>query len=218
MKKFTVIGMGNFGFHAAKALFEDGNEVIAIDTDRNKVQAIDPYATEAIVLNAMDKEALKSLGLDEMDAVIVSIGTKISVSVMVCLYLSELGVKRILAKAIDNDHEKILLRVGATEVIHPERDMAIRVSRSLSRPNMIDFIPLTEDYDLIQLQPPKEFYDQSLKDLNLRAKFNIHIIAINKLATKDFILVPPADYVIRETDTLMILGRAEDINKIKVIR
>jgi trk system potassium uptake protein len=96
--------------------------------------------------------------------------------------------------------------------------MAIRVSRSLSRPNMIDFIPLTEDYDLIQIQPPKEFYDQSLKDLNLRAKFNIHIIAINKLATKDFILAPPADYVIRETDTLMILGRAEDINKIKVIR
>ena len=122
MKKFTVIGLGNFGFHAAKALFEEGNEVIAIDTDRVKVQAIDPYATEAIVLDATDKEALRSLGLEEMVAVIVSTGTRISISIMICLYLNELGVKRILVKAIDPDHEKILLKVGATEVIHPERD------------------------------------------------------------------------------------------------
>ena len=125
MKKFAVIGLGNFGFHAAKALFEDGHEIIAIDTDRARVQAIDQFATEAIVLNATDKEALQSLGLEEMDAVIVSTGTKISVSIMICLYLQELGVKRILAKALDTDHEKILLRVGATEVIHPERDMAL---------------------------------------------------------------------------------------------
>jgi trk system potassium uptake protein TrkA len=157
MKKFTVIGLGNFGFHAAKALFEEGNEVIAIDTDRVKVQAIDPYATEAIVLDATDKEALRTLGLEEMVAVIVSTGTRISISIMICLYLNELGVKKILVKAIDPDHEKILLKVGATEVIHPERDMAIRVSRSLSRPNMLDFIPLSDDFDLIQIEPPQEF-------------------------------------------------------------
>jgi trk system potassium uptake protein len=217
MKKYAVLGLGNFGFHAAKALFEDGNEVIAIDSDRAKVQAIDPFATEAIVLNATDKEVLGSLGLEEMDAVIVSTGTKISTSIMICLYLQELGVKKILAKALDADHEKILRRVGATEVIHPERDMAIRVSRSLSRPNMLDFIPLSDDFDLIQVEPPKEFINHSLMELNLRAKYNVHIIAIKKIAPENFVLVPPADYVIRKTDTLMILGKSEDIKKIKVL-
>jgi len=217
MKKFTVIGLGNFGFHAAKALFEEGNEVIAIDTDRVKVQAIDPYATEAIILDATDKEALRSLGLEEMEAVIVSTGTRISISIMICLYLNELGVKRILAKALDPDHEKILRKVGATEVIHPERDMAIRVSRSLSRPNMLDFIPLSDDFDLIQIEPPQEFLHHSLKDLNLRARYNVHIIAIKKPAPKGFVLVPPADYEIQAGDILMILGKSQDIKKIKVL-
>jgi trk system potassium uptake protein TrkA len=197
MKKFTVIGLGNFGFHAVKALFEDGNEVIAIDADRVKVQAIDQYSTEAIVLDATDKEVLKSLGLDEMEAVIVSTGTRISISILICLYLQELGVKRILAKALDPDHEKILLRVGATEIIHPERDMAIRISRSLSRPNMLDFIPLSNEFDLVQVQPPKEFIARSLKDLNLRAAYNVHIIAIKKMYPESFTLVPSADYVIQ---------------------
>jgi trk system potassium uptake protein len=217
MKKFTVIGLGNFGFHAAKALFEDGHEIVAIDTDRARVQAIDQFATEAIVLDAMDKEALRTLGLEEMDAVIVSTGTKISVSIMICLYLQELGVKRILAKALDTDHEKILLRVGATEVIHPERDMAFRVSRSLSRPNMLDFIPLSSEFDLVQIKPPQEFLSHSLRDLNLRATYNVHIIAIKKLTPESFILVPPADYVIQKDDTLMILGKSDDIKKIKVL-
>lgn len=217
MKKYAVIGLGNFGFHAAKALFEDDHEVIAIDTDRIKVQAIGPFATEAIILDATDKEALHSLGLEEMDAVVVSIGTNISVSIMVCLYLNELGVKRILAKAHDEDHEKILLRVGATEVVHPERDMAIRISRSLSRPNLLDFIPLSDDFDLVQIEPLKEFVNRSLKDLNLRAKHNVHIIAIKKPAPNGSLLVPPAEYEIQETDTLILLGKAADLKKIKVL-
>ena len=218
MKKFAVIGLGKFGFHAAKALFEDGNEVIAIDTDRSRVQAIDPFATEAIVLNGMDKEALRSLGLEEMDAVIVSTGTSTSISIMICLYLNELGVKRILVKALDSDHEKVLRRVGATEIIHPERDMALRLSRSLSRPNMLDFIPLSAEFDLIQIEPPKEFVGASLKDLNLRAKYEVHIIAIRKHHPETFVLVPPADYVIQATDVLILLGKSEDIKKIKVLK
>lgn len=214
-KKFAVIGLGKFGFHAAKALFEDGNEVIAIDTDRARVQAIDPYATEAIVQDAMDKEALRSLGLEEMDAVIVSTGTSSSISIMICLYLNELGVKRVLAKAIDPDHEKVLRRVGATDIIHPERDMALRISRSLSRPNMLDFIPLSAGFDLIQSGAPQEFVGKSLKQLNLRARYEVHIIAIGKHSPESFVLVPPADYVIQATDTLVLLGKSLDIKKIK---
>ncbi len=218
MKRFAVIGLGNFGFHAAKALYEDGNEVIAIDTDRAKVQAIDPHSTEAIVLDAIDKEALKTLGLEAMDGVIVSTGTKISTSILICLYLQEIGVKKILAKALDEDHAKILKRVGATEIIHPERDMAMRISRSLSRPNILDFIPLSDDFDLIQAGPPREFIGKTLRELNLRARYNVHIIAIKELVPENFILVPPASFVIKDSDILIILGKSEDIKKIKALK
>jgi len=218
MKHFAVIGLGNFGFHAAKALFEDGNEVVAIDEEKARVQAVDPHSTKAIVLNATDKEALKSLGLENMDGVIVSTGTKISTSILICLYLQEIGVKKILAKAQDEDHGKILKRVGATEIIHPERDMAIRVSQGLSRPNVLDFVPLAEDYDLVQVGPPREFIGKSLKDLNLRAKYNVHIIAIKELVPENFVLVPPASFVIKDSDILIMLGKSEDIRKIKVLK
>jgi len=217
MKHFAVIGLGNFGFHAAKALFEDGNEVVAIDADKARVQAIDPHCTEAMVLDATDKEALKSLGLRDMDGVIISIGTKISTSILICLYLHEIGVKKILVKAMDDDHGKILKRVGATEIIHPERDMALRLSRGLSRPNVLDFIPLADEFDLIQVGPPREFIGKSLRDLNLRAKYNVHIIAIKELVPENFVLVPPASFVIKDSDILIMLGKAEDIRNIKVL-
>jgi trk system potassium uptake protein TrkA len=217
MKRFAVIGLGNFGFHVAKALFEDGHEVVAIDVDKGRIQAIDPHSTEAVVVDATEKDALKALGLENMDAVIVSTGTKISTSILICLHLQEKGVKKILAKAVDEDHGKILKRVGATGIIHPEKDMAIRVARGLSRPNVLDFIPLGEDFDLVQVAPPREFVGNSLRDLNLRSKYNIHVIAIKELVPENFILVPPASFVIKDSDILIILGKAEDIKKVKAL-
>ncbi len=218
MKKFAVIGLGNFGFHVARSLFEDGNEVIAIDGDKTRVQAIDPYATEALMMDATEKETLKSLGLENMDGVIISTGTNISISILICLYLNEIGVKKIVAKAIDEDHAKILKRVGATEIIHPERDMALRVSRNLSRPNVLDFIPLAEDFDLVQVDPPIDFIGKSLKDINLRAKYNVHVIAIKELVPDNFVLAPTADFVIKDSDILIMLGKAKDIKKIKELK
>ena len=153
-----------------------------------------------------------------MDAVIVSTGTKISNSILICLYLQESGAKKIVAKAIDDDHAKILKRMGATEIIHPERDMAIRVSRNLSRPNVLDFIPLAEEFDMIQVGAPKDFIGKSLVDLNLRSRYNVHIIAIKEVVPENFILVPPANYVIKDSDILVMLGRSVDIRKIKELK
>jgi len=217
VKKFAVIGLGNFGFHVAKALYEDGNEVIAIDLDKNRVQAIDEFSTEAIVMDSADKDALKSLGLEEMDAVIVSTGTKISTSILICLHLQEMKVRKILAKALDEDHAKILRKVGATEIIHPERDMAKRIARSLSTPNILDFIPLADDFDLVQVGPPREFIGKSIRDLNLRARYNVHIIAIKELVPENFILVPPPTFVVKDSDILIMLGKTENIKKMKAL-
>jgi trk system potassium uptake protein TrkA len=217
LKKFAVIGLGNFGFHVAKALYEDGNEVIAIDTDKNRVQAIDEFSTEAIVMDSTDKDGLKALGLDTMDAVIVSTGTKISTSILICLHLQEVKVRKILAKALDDDHAKILRKVGATEIIHPERDMAKRIARSLSTPNILDFIPLADDFDLVQVGPPREFIGKSIRELNLRAKYNVHIIAIKELVPENFVLVPPPTFVVKDSDILIMLGKTENIKKMKAL-
>lgn len=218
MKKFAVIGLGKFGFHVAKALFEDGNEVIAIDLDRNRIQEIDPYCTEAIVMDATDKERLKALGLENMDSVVLSAGSKISNSILTCLHLQEIGVKKILAKALDDDHAKILKKIGATEIIRPEMAMAVRVARGLSTPNILDFIPLAEDYNLLQVDPPRAFIGKTLRDLDLKARYNVFVIAIKELVPENFVLVPPASFLIKDSDVLILLGKEQDISKIKELK
>ncbi|MDD2388524.1 MAG: TrkA family potassium uptake protein [Desulfobacterales bacterium] len=218
MKKFTIIGLGNFGFYVAKTLFEEGHEVIAIDVDRARVQRIEPFCTEAIVMDATDKTRLKALGLDAMDSVVISTGISISISILICLHVQEVGVKNIMVKAVDEDHAKILKKVGASEVIQPEKDMAVRVARSLSTPNILDFIPLAEDYNLFQVDPPKAFIGKSLRNLDLRAKYNIHVIAIKEMVPENFVMVPPADFVIKDSDLLIMLGKSEDIKRIKSLK
>jgi trk system potassium uptake protein TrkA len=218
MKRYAVIGLSNFGFHVTRALFEEGNEVVAIDMNKDRIQEVSPYTTEAIVQNATNKEALKSLGLPEMDGVVVSTGTKISTSILICFFLQELGVSRIIVKAVDEDHEKILRRVGASEIIHPERDMAKRLASSLSHPNIMDFIPLSDEYNIIQVSPPEEFIGKTLSELNLRKKYNVNVIAIKRMVPDESFLIPSADFVIQDTDVLLILGRAEDIRKIRALK
>lgn len=127
-------------------------------------------------------------------------------------------MKKILAKAIDDDHAKILCRMGATEIIHPERDMAIRVSRNLSRPNILDVIPLPEEFFMIQVGAPKDFIGKTLIELNLRARYSVHVVAIKELAPENYILVPPADYVIKDSAILVMLGRSTDIRRIKELK
>jgi len=145
----------------------------------------------------------------------VATGTNISNSVLICLHLQEIGVKRVLAKAIDEDHETILKRMGATEVIHPERDIALRVARGLSKPNLLDFIPLAEGFELVEIGPPRDFIGRSLRQLELRTKYNVFIIAIQELVPENFVFVPPADFVLKDSDVMIMLGRTEDIDRIK---
>ncbi len=218
MKRYAVIGLGSFGYYVAKGLYEDGNEVIAIDVDREKIQAIDKYCTEGIVMNATDKGNLEALGLEEADAVVVSSGEKISTSILVCYHLKEIGVKRIVAKATDDDHANILRILGATDIVHPEKDMAAKLCRGLSKPNILNFVPLEKGYDIIQAKPPDSFAGKTLEELHLRRKYGVYVIGIKTKDSERMKLVPPADYEIQESDTMIILGREEDISKIKELQ
>ena len=217
-QRFVVIGLGKFGFHVAKTLYEEGHEVIAIDRDHDLVQRIDGHCTEAVVLDATDKDKLAALALEEIDAAVVSTGSDTSKSILITLYLNELGVKNILTKAVNEDHGKILSRVGARQIIEPEKSMAVRVAQGLSTPNMIDFLPLEKGYSLLQTAPPKIFIGKTLGELNLRARYNVYVIAIKETVPDNFRLVPPAEFRIKDSDLLIVVGRQEDVRKIGELR
>lgn len=215
MPRFAVIGLGNFGFQITRSLYEEGNVVIAIDKDHDQIQSISPFCTQAVKMDASDREALNSLSLNLLDGVIVAVGNSISNSVLICLHLNELGVSKIIAKALDDDHAKILEKIGATEILRPERDMAMRLARNLSHPNIIDFLPVSDDFEIVQLTPPKSFMGKSLLELNLRGKHGIQVIAVKKPDSGRNELIPSANYVIGERDQLIILGETRNIRKIR---
>jgi len=211
MKRFAVIGAGSFGYYVAKALYENKNEVIAIDRNKDRVQAIEPFCTSAVVQDVTDIDALKGLGLNELDAVIVSTGANIKPSILICFHLSRLGINRIIAKAEDDDHGEILKQLGATEIIRPGMDMAHRLAMRLASPNILDFLPLAEDYTIVQIDPPPSFIGKSLKDLELRKRYEVNIIAVKELVPERFVMVPGADFTVKDRDILIILGKEKDL-------
>jgi trk system potassium uptake protein len=218
MKRFAVIGAGSFGYYVAKALYENKNEVIAIDRNKDRVQAIEPFCTSAVVQDVTHIEALKSLGLNELDAVIVSTGANIKPSILICFHLSRLGINRIIAKAEDDDHGEILKQLGATEIIRPGMDMAHRLAMRLTSPNILEFLPLAEEYTIAQVDPPPSFIGKSLKELDLRKRYEINIIAVKELVPERFVMVPSADFTVKESDILIILGKEKDLKEIKELK
>ncbi len=218
MKRFAVIGTGSFGSHVARALYEKKNEVIAIDRNKDRVQAIEPFCTSAIVQDVTDIEALKGLGLGEMDAVIVSTGANIKPSILICFHLCRLGIKRIIAKAEDDDHGEILMQLGATEIIRPGMDMAHRLAMRLTTPNILEFLPLEENYNIAQVEPPPSFFGKSLKELDLRKRYEINIIAVKESDPERFIIVPDADFTVEKNDILIILGKESDMARIRGLK
>ena len=215
MKRVVVIGLGIFGFHIAKELYENGMEVIAIDKSKELIQKIKDFSSKAVVADAREKDVLESIGIQEEDIVIVSFGEDLSSSTLLTLHLKELNVKRIIVKAPNEDHKRILQKVGATEVIIPEREMAGKVAKSLISPNVIDYIPVSEDYNISEIAPPASFIGKSIAELNLRNRYHIEVIAIRDVLSDRITLVPQASFVIKDSDILVVIGKEPDIKKIK---
>lgn len=212
-KRYCVIGLGNFGFHVVKNLYEKGMEVVAIDTDKEKVQKVQDCSSYAILGDASKKEFLLAQGIGEMDAVVVSTGERSHLSTLITLYLKEMKIPRILVKAVSEDHGRILERVGATEVIYPEKDMAAKTARALATPNIMDYIPLAEEYSISEVDPPGHYIGKSLIQLDLRKRFQVTVIAVKDMISDQFIAVPPPDYVIKDSDMLVFIGKMKDIEK-----
>ena len=215
MKRVVVIGLGIFGMNLVKTLYENGIEIIAIDKNKEIIQQVKESCSKAILADGTNKEVMESVGIQEDDIVIISFGEDLSASTLITLHLKELKVKNIIVKAPNEDHKRVLEKVGATNIIIPEREMADKVARSIISPNVLDYIPLSEDYTITELAPPASFYGKTIGELHLRSKYHIEVIAVKELLPDRVNMVPTADFVIKDSDVLVVIGKEEDIQKIK---
>jgi len=207
--------LGIFGFNIAKDLYENGIEVIAVDKDKDVIQKIKDFSTKAVLADGTDKEVIESIGIQEDDVVIISFGENLAASTLITLHLKEMKVKNIIVKAPNEDHKRVLEKVGATEVIIPERAMADKVAKSLISPNILDYIPLSEDYTISEIAPPASFNGKTIGELHLRSKHHIEVIAVREMLPERLVVVPQAEFVIKDSDVLVVIGKEKDVQKIK---
>ncbi len=213
MKSFVVIGLGRFGTRIAKTLYKMQCEVLAVDIDNEKVQQIADDVTQAVTGDAKDKDVLRALGVRNSDCVVVAVAGDISSSIFITMNLKELEVPYIVAKAQGPMHHRILEKLGADLVVMPEQEMADRMAHKLVEPNILDYIDISEEYSLVEEQAPALWFNKSIKELSVRARLGINIIAVKN--GKDINIAPGGDYVVREGDILMIIGKYEALSKLR---
>ena len=204
MKSYLVIGLGRFGQAVARQLCDLGAEVLVMDRGADLVQQIAGEVTHAVVGDAQDKDVLRSLGARDFDCAIVAIGDDLAASVLITMNLKELEVPYVVCKAHDEVHRRVLEKLGADRVVIPEKEYAQRLGRSLFSHNVLEYIELSEEYGILEVPAPKAWVGKSLKELNVRAKLGVNIIAVESGNTTN--VAPGADYVIRTGDVLAVLG------------
>lgn len=219
MANYLVVGLGRFGSSVAKTLYENNQDVLAIDDDEERVQqAIDSeLVSEAIVLDASDETAIKKVIKDNFDVAFVCIGANIQASIMVTLLLKEAGIPKIIAKALGRAQGKVLAKIGATEVVYPEEFMGKRVANKILRPTIIEHFKLSNKYAVVEVIAPKSFVDKNLVELDVRKKHEINIIGI-KDKNNDVNISPAPNTVIREGDTLIIVADSKRMNELNRIK
>lgn len=213
MKQFAVIGLGRFGTSMAKTLSRMGYDVLAVDHNEEKVNNIIEHVTHAVQADAMDEQTLKSLGIRNFDVVVVAIGQDIQANILVTVMLKELGVKKVVSKAVTDLHGKVLERVGADKVVFPERDMGVRVAHALVSKNILDQINISPDYSIIELISPAELANKTLGQSNIRGKYGVTVLAIRR--GNDVIISPGAQHLVKEGDVLVVVGRNEKLKTLE---
>ncbi|WP_338753827.1 TrkA family potassium uptake protein [Bacillus sp. FJAT-52991] len=210
-KEFVVIGLGRFGGSICRALAEQGMEVMAIDVDEDRVNEFASIASHAVVADTTDESVLKSLGIRNFDHVIVAIGDDIQSSILTTLILKEIGVQRITAKAQNDYHEKVLRKIGADQVVHPERDMGKRIANNMISNNVLDYLELSDEHSIVEIVANELLAGNSIIDLDIRARYGINIVAIKR--GREVIVSPQAEEPIQKDDLLIVIGADSDISR-----
>ena len=213
MKQFVVIGLGRFGSSVATTLAEKGYDVLAIDKKEELVEEISNVVTHSVQADATDEDALKSLGVNNFDIGIVSIGDNIHGNILATLILKELGVPNVVVKAQDSMHGKLLSKIGADKVVYPERDMGARVANNLISANVLDHIELAPGYNIAEVIASDNLIGRSLQELDLRQKFGVNVLAIK--ADNGINISPNASDLLNNGDVLVVMGQEDSIEQLK---
>ncbi|MFQ5751947.1 MAG: potassium channel family protein [bacterium] len=218
MKTFVIIGLSTFGQYMAQFLSNRNFEVVVIDSDESRVEKVKQYVTKGIIADATEKDTLEKIGLRESDAIIVSLGESIDASLLVVLYLKEMGLKEIYVKVLTEDYAKIVNIIGASEIIFPERDSAYNLAQRIDNPNVLDYVPLTEGYSIIDLAPPACFTGKTLGELDLRNKYGVQVVIIKEIIPENVVVIPTANHIIKDSDLLILMGKNEDLETLKKLK
>jgi len=210
-RDYAVIGLGRFGGSICRELSAEGMDVLAIDKNEDKVNEYKNIASHAVIADSTDEATLKELGLKNIDHVIVAIGDNIQASILTTVILTDLGIKMITVKANNDYHEKILNKIGAHQVVHPERDMGRRIAHNIISNNILDYLELSDEHSIVEVKAGKRMLGKSLIDLDIRANYGCNVVAIKQ--GDDINVSPSADDILIENDVLIVIGADNDISR-----
>ena len=210
MKNFIVIGLGRFGTAVARELYAVGKDVLATDVKSENVQNIADYVTHAVTGDGRDPAVLQAIGIQDYDCAVVTVGDDVGSSALITMRLKEAGVPKVICKAQSHVHQRLLEKVGADRVVFPEHEMGIKTAQGLARSNILNFIELSPEFAIVEVDPPASWAKKSVRELDVRAKYKLNIIAVRRGGEMN--VAPGADWIISEEDKLIVLGRDSDIS------
>ncbi|MGH7552213.1 MAG: potassium channel family protein [Longimicrobiales bacterium] len=211
MKRFVVIGLGNFGTSAAESLHALRHDVIAVDINEAAVERIAPHVSRAVVADGRNAQTLERVGVKNADAAVVSTGDDITASILATLALRDLGVHEVFVKVISNDHARVMEKLGATETIFPERDSAMRLATRISHSSILNYVRLAPDFSIQEMAVPTRWIGMSLRDLRLRDRYSISVVAVHDVLTDAIVPAPDPDSPLKDSDTLLVAGKDADL-------
>ncbi|TWU06290.1 potassium channel family protein [Stieleria varia] len=206
MKRFVVVGLGNFGFTVARSLSENGHDVIAIDLDGEVIDRLATFVTRAAVGDARDVETLRRVGATDADAAIISTGDDISSSILATMALHDANVRDIFVKVVSNDHARVMQRIGVTDIVFPEQDTAKALSARISGSALLNYVKLGSGFSVQEMGVPSSWYGKSIRELQLRQNYDISIVALHDVLTDRMTATPDPDYLLKDSDTLLVAG------------
>ena len=218
MKRFVVVGLGNFGSSVAEALHAQGHDVIAIDVDEDAVDRIAPHVSRAAVGDGRSATALERAGATEADVGIVSTGDDITASILSTLALRDHGVSEIYVKVVSTDHARVMAKIGVTETIFPERESGLRLATRVSSRGILNYVQLGAGFSVQEMAVPESWIGRSLRELGLPRRYRISVLAVHDVLLDEMILVPEPDARLKESDTLVVAGSDEDLAKAARVR
>lgn len=214
MRRFVIVGLGNFGSGIAETLAAEGHEVVAVDQNAVNVDRIAPLVERAVVGDGTRKAVLERAGAAGADAAVVSTGDDITASILAALALKDLKIPTIYVKVISVDHARVMEKQGVTETIFPERDSAIALGRRLSASGLLNYVRLGPAFSIQEMGVPDRWQGKSLRELDLRQRFQVQVLAVHDMLQDEVLPVPDPDRVLTDSDTIIVSGRETDLARL----